>query len=146
MLMVLAMIVVFSQQSCSGSKKRPKILVEKMEEIKNIHKKIHTDVSKLDKKHSSNKKVKNSLSEADKLFVYAKEIFNDDELKMSDGERLDKLDKINKDLKGIKSRIESKKEVMKWRDIEKKRFEEKMRKQTEAWEKLREKQQKNINR
>ncbi len=145
MLMVLVTMIVFSQQSCSGSKKRPKILVEKMEEIKSLHKKIHTDVSKSDKKHSSNEKVKNSLSEADKLFVYAKEIFNDDELKMSDGERLDRLDKINKDLKEIDSRITQKKKELSIWELRKKMMEDEVRKSREIREREKQRRLRNKN-
>ncbi len=146
MLMVLAMMMVFSQTSCRSSKKKPKILVEKMEEVKNLHKKIHTDVSKFKKKVSSNKKIKKYVKETDKCLVYATKIFNDTELKMSDKERLDILDKSLNKLKEINARIRGAKIDMKWADIQVKYIKshvqeaEEIRKQENAhWERLRNK-------
>ncbi len=117
MLMVLAMMMVFSQASCSSSKKKPKILIEKMEEIKNLHKKIHTDVSKFKKNVSSNKEIKKYVKEADKCLVYATKIFNDTELKMSDKERLDELEEVNKKLKGIQLKVQRKKQNLELGDL-----------------------------
>ncbi|MBS9766744.1 MAG: hypothetical protein KGV44_04310 [Flavobacteriaceae bacterium] len=131
MLMVLAMMMVFGQTSCRSSKKKPKILIEKMEEIKNLHKKIHTEVSKFKKKVSSNKEVKKYVKEADKCLVYGTKIFNDTELKMSDKERLDILDKSLNKLKELGAKIQGIKIQSSYVELKKEMAREEVRKAEE---------------